>query len=61
MLLLKFLMKLEEYHRKRAYKYQMKRIKYGQVMLTKLHVALIKCREEEDKIKEKMDEVKMYM
>ena len=54
-------MKLEEYHRKRAYKYQMKRIKYGQAMLNKLHVALIKCREEEDKIKEKMEEVKRYM
>ena len=61
MFILKFLMKLEEFNIRQAYECQMKRIKYGQSILNKLNYSLVKLEEEQNKIKEKMDEVKMYM
>ena len=65
MLLLKILMRLEEFYRKRAYKCQMHRIKHGQKILEKLNYSWVKLRESteraENEIKEKIEEVKLYM
>jgi|GEM_PF-7085949 len=65
MILLKFLMRLEEFYRKQAYKCQVWRVQYGQQIMEKLNYSLIKLREEtkraEDKIKEKIEDVKLYM
>ena len=65
MILLKFLMRLEEFYRKQAYKCQVRRVQYGQQIMEKLNYSLIKLREEtkraEDKIKEKIEDVKLCM